>query len=78
MQIAPSTYYAAKKRPPSARAMTDRNLKPEIRRVWETNYRVYGAQCTCLLTLRDKASKALTRLLRAIIKPSLPKSRKPS
>ena len=49
--LAERSYYAAKKRPPSARAMTDRNLKPEIRRVWETNYRVYGAK-RAWLTLR--------------------------
>ena len=28
--IAPSTYYAAKKRPPSARALRDAELKPQI------------------------------------------------
>ena len=41
--IAPSTYYAAKKRPPSARAIRDAELKPEILRVWEQNLTVYGA-----------------------------------
>jgi len=33
LPIAPSTYYDAKKRPPSARALRDAVLKPEIRRV---------------------------------------------
>jgi len=41
--IAPSTYHAAKKRPPSARAMRDAALKPEILRVWGQNLSVYGA-----------------------------------
>jgi putative transposase len=41
--IAPSTYYAAKSRPPSARAVRDERLKAEILRVWEANYAVYGA-----------------------------------
>ena len=41
--IAPSTYHAARKRPPSARAMRDAELKPEILRVWEQNLSVYGA-----------------------------------
>ncbi len=41
--IAPSTYHAAKKRPPSARAVRDAELKPEILRVWEQNLSVYGA-----------------------------------
>jgi putative transposase len=39
-----STYYAAKKRPPSARALRAEELVVEIRRVFEENYRVYGAR----------------------------------
>jgi putative transposase len=41
--IAPSTYHAAKKRPLSARAVRDAELRPEILRVWEQNLSVYGA-----------------------------------
>jgi putative transposase len=41
--IAPSTYHAAKKRPLSARAIRDAELRPEILRVWEQNLSVYGA-----------------------------------
>jgi putative transposase len=41
--IAPSTYYAAKSRPASARAVRDAQLKSEIARVWKENYEVYGA-----------------------------------
>ena len=41
--IAPSTYHAAKKRPPSARAVRDTELRPQILRVWEQNLSVYGA-----------------------------------
>ena len=41
--IAPSTYHAAKKRPPSARAVRDAQLRPQILRVWEENLAVYGA-----------------------------------
>ena len=41
--IAPSTFHAAKKRPPSARAIRDAELKPEVLRVWEQNLAVYGA-----------------------------------
>jgi putative transposase len=41
--IAPSTYHAAKKRPPSARAVRDAELRPQILRVWEENLAVYGA-----------------------------------
>jgi putative transposase len=43
LQFAPSTYYAARCRALSARAQRDEQLKPLIRRVWEENYRVYGA-----------------------------------
>jgi putative transposase len=44
LQFAPSTYHAAKNRPPSARAMRDEELLIEIRRVWKENYEVYGAR----------------------------------
>ena len=41
--IAPSSYYTAKTRPPSARSLRDEQLKTEIVRVFDANYRVYGA-----------------------------------
>ena len=44
LQFAPSTYYAAKKRPPSARQLRDEELKPEIKRVHKENFSVYGAR----------------------------------
>jgi putative transposase len=43
VQVAPSSYYAAIRRPPSARQRRDEALKGEIRRVWEGHRRVYGA-----------------------------------
>jgi putative transposase len=43
LRIAPSTYRAAKQRPPSARSLRDAELRPEILRVWEQNLSVYGA-----------------------------------
>jgi len=43
LQIAPSTFYAARSRPPSARALRDEELKPEILRVFNANLSVYGA-----------------------------------
>ncbi len=42
LQFAPSTYYAAKTRPPSARARRDAVLMPLILTLWIANYRVYG------------------------------------
>jgi putative transposase len=44
LQVAPSTYYAAKTRPPSARSIQDERLKIEIVRVFEANYRCYGTR----------------------------------
>lgn len=41
--IAPQTYHAAKKRPPSARAVRDAELRIEIQRVYDANLAVYGA-----------------------------------
>jgi putative transposase len=44
LPIAPSTYYAAKCRLPSARALRDEKLKVEIGRVHEEHFGVYGAR----------------------------------
>jgi len=44
LQVAPSTYYAAKKRSPSARAQRDADLCPVIQKAYDDNYRVYGAR----------------------------------
>lgn len=43
LQVAASTYYAAKTRPPSARAVRDAVLMPVLLALWTANYRVYGA-----------------------------------
>jgi putative transposase len=43
-EIAPSTYYAAKSRPESARAVRDRVLAEKVEQVHEENYGVYGAR----------------------------------
>jgi putative transposase len=44
IKIAPSTYYAAKSRPPSARAVRDAELVAAIRRLHKDNLEVYGAR----------------------------------
>ncbi len=44
LQVAPSTYYAHKARPPSARAVADERLKVEITRVYKANFEVDGAE----------------------------------
>jgi putative transposase len=43
LQVAPSSYYAAVSRPPSARRRRDEGLAVAIRRVWEEHRCVYGA-----------------------------------
>ena len=42
--IAPNTYWVAKQRPPSKRAVRDAELKVEIARVYDENMFVYGAE----------------------------------
>jgi putative transposase len=44
LQLAPSTYYAAKTRPPSARAVRDAELGPALVEIWKANYEVYGVR----------------------------------
>jgi len=44
MQLAPSSYYAAMTRPPSARAVADQQRLEVIRRVHAQNYGVYGVR----------------------------------
>lgn len=43
LQVAPSTYYAAKKRPVSARALRDQLLMPILLALWIANRKLYGA-----------------------------------
>jgi len=44
IELPERSYYAAKVRPPSARTVSDAVHRPHIRRVWENNYRCYGAR----------------------------------
>ena len=49
LPIAPSSYYEHKRRGRepercSARSRRDEALRPQIRRVWESNFGVYGAR----------------------------------
>ncbi len=43
LQVAPSTYYAARNRPPSARAVRDAMMMPILMMLWTANRKVYGA-----------------------------------
>jgi putative transposase len=42
LQVAPSTYYDAKVRPRSARAVRDGEIGPRLAELWKHNYSVYG------------------------------------
>jgi hypothetical protein len=55
LQVAPSAYYAAKSRPPSARAVRDALLVQFLVALWSANYRVGPSPCqpdTCLSGLK--------------------------
>ena len=52
LKIAPSTYYDAKSRPPSTRAVRHAELGPVLVDLWKHNYSVYG---------RRKLTKAARR-----------------
>lgn len=63
-----STYYAYKARPPSDRALRDAWLLEQIERVYEDNYKVYGARKVWLQLHREDitvARCAVERLMRA-------------
>jgi len=44
LQVAPSSYYAAKTRPPSARAVSDAKLSADITRIHVEHFSVYGVR----------------------------------
>ena len=69
LQVAPSTYYAARSRAASARDRRDEQLKAKILRVFDDNRRVYGARKVWLALQREGAGVArctVERLMRAM------------
>ncbi|MGE0778644.1 IS3 family transposase [Mycolicibacterium sp.] len=68
LQVAPSTYYDAKTRAPSARAQRDAVLGPALQQLWVDNYCVYGARKLWKTALRhghDVGRDQVARLMRA-------------
>jgi len=67
--IAPATYYDARRRAPSRRALRDEQLKVEITRVYEDNHQLFGARKVWLI-LRgqgiDVARCTVERLMRQL------------
>ncbi|WP_433183063.1 hypothetical protein [Actinoallomurus sp. CA-150999] len=57
LKIAPSTYYAAKARPVSARAVRDARLKTQISDVWRADFEVYGGDCRKLEAERERRER---------------------
>ncbi len=69
LPIAPSTYYAALSRPPSARQLRDEELQREITRVYGENFSVYGARKVWRQLRREGTVVArctVERLMRAL------------
>jgi putative transposase len=69
LQVAPSSYYAAKGRPPSARSVSDATLKDVIVRIHRAHFGVYGIR-KVWRTLRRLGIEAgrdqVARLMRAV------------
>jgi putative transposase len=69
LSTAPSSYYAWRSRPPSARWLRDEQLKVEILRVSKENYEVYGAHKVWRQLNREGVAVArctVERLMRAL------------
>ena len=81
LQIAPSSYYAAVNRAPSARQRRDAELQVAIRRVWDEHRQVYGAdkvwaqlnregvrvaRCTVERLMRDLGLRGVVRGKRSV------------
>jgi len=69
LQFAPSSYHAAKQRPPCARRVRDAELKVEIARVYRENFGVYGADKVWAQLNREGIRVArctIERLMRAL------------
>jgi len=66
--VAPSSYYAAKRRQPSQRTVRDQQLTAQLVQLWEDNYRVYGARKLWKAARRaghDVGRDQVARLMRA-------------
>jgi transposase InsO family protein len=76
LPIAPSTYYAhrAQRRDPtlrSDRAKRDEQLEADIRRVWDDNHRVYGAEKVWRQLRREEVKVARCTVVRLMRKMGL-------
>jgi putative transposase len=68
-RIAPSTYYAARSRPPSLRRQRDLVMMPILLGLWAANFRVYGSRKLWLAARRaghDVGRDQVARLMREL------------
>jgi putative transposase len=68
LQVAPSTYYSAKARPPCARQVRDDVVTVTMLAIWQANYSVYGARKLWRAMLRageNIGRDQVARLMRA-------------
>ena len=80
LQFAPSTYYAAKVRRPSARGLRDAVLEPILLALWSVNFEVYGARKLWKAMLRsghELGRDQTARLMRQLGIRGVRKGRKP-
>ena len=78
-QIAPSTYYARKRRPPSARALSDAVMIQILMVLWVANRKVYGAHKLWKAARRaghDVGRDQVARLMRAMEIQGVSRSRR--
>ena len=61
LQVAPSTYYATKRRPPSARAVRDAELAPKIQQVFDDTTRSTGSASSGASSSARASASAATR-----------------
>ena len=69
LQVAPSTYWSAKRRAPSARSVRDARLMPVLLALWQANYSVYGARKLWIAARRsghDIGRDQVARLMRQL------------
>ena len=69
LQVAPSSYYAAKARPPSARAVRDAALTDSLVRIHRANFGVYGVRKAWRTLQRlgiDAGRDQVARLMRTV------------
>lgn len=71
LEVAPSTYYAAVSRPPSARRLEDEQLKMEITRVHQDNFDVYGVEKVWKQLRREGIEVGRDRVARLMAKLEL-------